>query len=144
MHVFVPSDRTKIVFNVDTHVGRNCPNSTEDVLLVQFLMRKAVSKTLMDRPALRQRVLRVQMSGTCDETTIDGIRAIQERMKEHNPGTIIDGRVSPAKGAIYGDATWTIITLNSTVRNSYPETWPRLQDFDDCPVSLKQRVPSIL
>jgi hypothetical protein len=144
MHIFVPSDRTKIVFNVDEHVGPNCPNATEDVFLVQFLMRKAVAKALADRPLLRQRILRVQVTGKCDPATVDGIKAVQERMKEKNPGTIIDGRVSPAKGTIYGDGTWTILTLNATVRGSYPETWPRLQDFQDCPAPLKQRVPSIL
>lgn len=144
MHMFVPSDRSQVLFNVDAHVGVSCTNKAEDVLLVQFLMRKAAVRSLQDRPAIRQRLLRVPISGTCDDPTIDGIRAVQERMRERNPGSVIDGRVSPAKASDYGAGAWTIVTLNYTVRSDFPETWPRLHDFSDCPGLLKTRIPAIL
>lgn len=88
MHVFVtkPVDRNApIFFNVDAHVGQNAANSTEDVLLVQFLLRKNAEHLAGTSKAARigdliNRMRKVPLTGTCDPATVDGIRAYQEGM----------------------------------------------------------------
>lgn len=148
MHLFAQTQAPNlpIFFNVDSSVGQGGANSNqEDILLVQLLLKKAAERPPATVPAsTTQRVARVTLSGTSDSATIDGIRAIQERMRERNPGTIVDGRVSPARGVSYGEADWTIVTLNTHCRRAFPEVWPRLQDFRDCPPQLRARFAQLL
>lgn len=143
MHLFVPQGYGHLVFNVDGKVGQNCPNNPEDVLLVQFLLPKAVEKTPMDWER-RERVNKVPTNGYCDDLTTDGIKAVQEHMREKNPGTVVDGIVSPAHGVVYGEGAWTIVVLNTTIRENYPDVWPRLHDFPDCPGPLAEKVKKLL
>src|SRR4051812_40527622 len=92
MHVMAPrpSDPSiPIFFNVDASVGEKGSNSSvEDILLVQFLTRragKAAGPTVS--PDRRERMLNVAPTGVCDRETIDGIRAVQETMKQRIPST---------------------------------------------------------
>ena len=89
-------------------------------------------------------MLKVAATGRADAATIDGIKAVQETMREKYAGTIIDGRVDPAQGYRYGGAVWTIVSLNRSLRSHFPEIWPRLHDFPDCPGSLKQKIAAML
>jgi hypothetical protein len=149
MHVMAPrpSDpQVPTFFNVDTSVGERGSNSSvEDILLVQFLIRKVgqtAGPTLP--PDRRERMLNVAPTGTCDRETIDGIRAVQETMRERHPATIVDGKVSPARGYQYGAAAWTIVSLNVTVRRHNLKVWPRLHELSDCPSLLRDRFPAVL
>jgi hypothetical protein len=135
-----------MLFNVEASVGKFGQNSKpDDVLLVQFLLRKCaeISEVAVN-PARKARLLQVPTTGFCEENTIDGIRAIQEQMKEKNPGTVVDGRISRAQGYIYGGGAWTIVTLNASIRREFPNIWPRLQDFGDCPAPLAERIRAIM
>jgi hypothetical protein len=146
MRVFVPppNDVIPMMFNVDKHVGPACPNLADDVLLVQFLIRKSAERTPDLPPDKKARMSKVPTSGICDAATIDGIKAVQERVREKHPPNVVDGIVSPAKGTNYGTGIWAITILNSTVRLDFPERWPRLQDFPDCPPALSVRVRQVL
>jgi peptidoglycan hydrolase-like protein with peptidoglycan-binding domain len=127
-------------FNVDSSVGNNGTNSNRaDILLVQFLIRKlSVLAASNLSPDQRARMGRVTVDGMSGPITIDGIRAVQERMREKQPGTVVDGRVSGARGRHqYGAGVWTIVSLNSSLRKRIPSVWPRLQDLPDCPAALK-------
>jgi hypothetical protein len=149
MYVSAPqprNDQLPLFFNVDTSVGQNGSNSsTEDILLVQLLLRKAAEPaTALLRPDRKQRMLKVALTGMVDAATIDAIKAVQEDIKEFEPATVVDGKISPAKGYQYGGNHWTIIHLNSTVRRHFPSVWPRLHDFPNCPLLLKQKVAQVL
>jgi len=145
MNVFLPGPGDHLIFNVDAPVGPGT-GSTEDILLVQFLIRKVAEKRLNAHPALKARMLKVPLSGVADAATVDGIKAAQEYLKAEPGygGTVVDGRVSPARGISYGGGVWTICVLNNTVRDLYPELWPRLQDFDGCPVAVGAKAQKIL
>ena len=146
MHLLMPKPSNTFVpifFNVDAAVGNQGANATEDVLLVQFLLRKSAGAAGLSA-SRKTRLLKVKVNGTCDADTIDGIKAAQEHMREKEPGTVVDGRVSRAHGYDYGGGFWTIATLNRNVRRDFSNVWPRLQDFSDCPASLKTRVAELL
>ena len=147
MYVMAPrpsEGQVPIFFNVDSSVGHKGANSSpEDILLVQFLIRKAGDSSPNLPPHQRERMRNVAPTGVCDPETIDGIRAVQETMRESHPGTIVDGKVSPARGYRYGAGIWTIVSLNVTIRKRFPQVWPRLQDFADCPPLVKKRVVEV-
>ena len=142
MHILAPQpprNDIPIFFNINSSVGHQGQNSKrEDIMLVQFLIRKSAEKDSAGiKPDQRQRMLRVVADGQCGPITIDGIRAVQETMKERNPRTVVDGRVSPARGYIYGGGFWTIASLNTAFRKRYRQNWPRLQSIADCPGLLR-------
>jgi len=87
---------------------------------------------------------RVPQTGQIDQATIDGIIAFQSARKREHPGTIVDGRVSPASHYRYGGDLFTIVAMNGYIRKFAPQVWPRLNDFSDCPGMLKAKIPQIL
>ena len=61
------------------------------------------------------------------------------------PGTIVDGRVNPARGVLYAKGgEWTIVDLNAVFRRFFPKISLRLHDHPKCPALLKTRVPQVL
>lgn len=142
-----PRPELPIFFNVDSSVGQGGDNSNrDDILLVQFLIRKAGETASPTLSAERKaRMLKVQATGIIDDDTIDGIRATQEHIRQSKPGTIVDARVSPARGYDYGGGgSWIIMFLNLQMRIAFPRVWPRLQDLGDCPAELKPRLQQVL
>jgi hypothetical protein len=148
MHVLAPRPSNPLIpiyFNVDAPVGQGGVNSNrEDILLVQFLLRKAGDSSPEVPPHRREVMRNVAPTGVCDPETIAGIRAAQEVMRDKNPGTVVDGRVSSARTYQYGRGIYTIVSLQVTLRRKFPKEWPRLDEFADCPPELKKRVPEIL
>src|SRR5262245_39916937 len=121
MHVVAPRPPDRqipVFFNIDASVGEKGANSSlEDILLVQFLLRKAGEAAgPVVAPDKKEVMLNVAPTGICDPETIQGIKAFQETMRERIPGTIVDKRVSPARGYQYGRGVFTIVSLNVTVR----------------------------
>ena len=142
MHLLVPHGYSHLTFNVDSHVGPGCPNKIEDVLLVQFFLSETAGLAI--EPVLKSKLTKVPKSGTCDSATIDGIRAFQQSFHDRNPAQVVDGIVSPAKGASYGGGAWTIVLLNVNVRDANSGAWPRLQDYIGCPPILAARTQELL
>lgn len=151
MHVKAPEPpdpKLPIFLNVSASVGNQAANAnSDDIILVQFLLRaiaETLPATVPGGQSRRERMLKVPLSGSIDPATIDGIRAWQEGAKEMSPGTVVDGRVSSARGYLYGGAMWTIVHMNAVFRAHFPRMWPRLQDHPSCPAPLKLRVPLVL
>ena len=144
MHVLAPKPTNKaipIFFNVDSTVGNRGANSNKnDILLVQFLIRKSAELAIGTlRPDRRQRMLRVTPDGRVGPLTIDGIKAVQETMREKTPSTVVDGRISPARGYHYGGGFYTIVSMNNAVRKRRLTVWPRLQDLPGFPAAIKPK-----
>lgn len=154
LSMFQPIDpRTPLFFNVEWSVGKGGQNATEDVLLVQFLLRLIGEIVPAGGPEGEKdlQIMRsVLCSGTCDQKTIDGIMAFQRDMRRKISSTIVDGRVSSANGYHYGSGVFTIVAMNGFIRenvpkvNGAPTIWPRLQDFKDCPPALKTKISTLL
>jgi hypothetical protein len=149
MHVLTTTISSfPLILNVNTSVGRGGQNSNiEDILLVQFLLRKLVERMPATTPAGKaadEVMRRIQFTGAADPTTIAAIEAFQQSQRAAVSGTIVDGKVSPAHGIAYGGGAWTIAQLNFFIRKSCQDVWPRLDKFGDCPGLLKSRIPQIL
>lgn len=126
-----------VYFNVQAHVGQNKFNLFEDVMLVQYLFKKLAEAGVPPGNAeLRTEMAAVKVTGAFDDATRDAILAFQK-----DRGYTPDGVVSPAKnGGGYGSGMYTIWLMNAFVRDSFPKVWPRLQDFADCPPTIKANV----
>ena len=146
-HLFAPqpSDpELPVFFNVDGVVGAApAQNKREDVLLVQFAFTVIAATPLStSNPLVIQAAKAVTLSGVADPATINAIRTFQEsRKSKSGPGTVVDGRVSPAKGGYsYGGGLWTIAHLNESLQDRNIKIWPRIDQIAGCPGELQQMV----
>ena len=146
MHLLLSGGNRGVVFNVDAPVGPGCPNKFEDVLLVQFLL-KNMGDLFITPEDRRERFDKVTTSGSCDKATTDGILNAQEMFRDQTWGTIVDGKISVARGLSYGSTNlhWTIVDLNLCVRaQDINRMWPCLGDFNYCPPLLNFKAKQLL
>ena len=143
-HLFKPQPsfvQLPVFFNVDAVVGAApAQNNREDVLLVQFCFQSIGAAPRSDAPAeLTAAAKAVTLSGTADSATISAIRALQKATAR--PSTVIDGRVSPAKGGYsYGGSVWSICHLNNLLQDRFLDCWPRLDKIPGCPQEIVSMV----
>lgn len=112
-------------------------NDAEDVFLVQYLFNLLGRDPTDPNSATWKTVL---VTGVIDSLTINAIVRFQQRRQKFLPGTIVDGRVSPAKGYAYGPSFYTIALMNEFVQRDFYEQWPRLDRMPACPVKVKDMV----
>jgi hypothetical protein len=139
-----PDPGLPVFFNVDADVGAPpARNLREDVLLVQFLFQEGARtpSSKADQKVVNA-ARAVQVTGIIDPATVTAIRVLQEVGKARRPGTIVDGRVSPARGDYaYGpQAFWTIVVLNNAMQNQHLDIWPRIDRIPGCPPELRAMV----
>jgi len=143
-HLFVPTPTLEdlpVFFNVDAVVGAQpAKNNREDVLLVQFafnvIANNPVSTT---KPEFLAACKQVKVTGIIDNETVSAIRVMQ--LKQSHPGSIADGRVSPAKaGLSYGQAFYSIAILMNSLQNRNVDVWPRIDKIPGCPAELAAMV----
>ncbi len=147
MHVVAPrpsNPQIPMFINIDSTVGKGMAASVEDILLVQFLLRKVGDSALAMDTDKKEAMRNVAPTGVCDDETVIGIKAFQESIQQKLPSSAVDKKVSSAHGYSYGRGVYTIVHLQVTVRRLFPKVWPRLQDFADCPPLLKKRVAEVL
>lgn len=132
-----------VFFNVDHAVGTMpATNLREDVLLVQFLLTVMAKNPPPGRsPQFQAALGEVRFSGVADDATKNAIRAAQEEAKRFQPQTVVDGRVSSAKGYSFGQSSnWIIVHLNESVQESNLSIWPRIDQIPGCPEEIKKLV----
>ena len=144
--LFVPTPASRalpVIFNVDGVVGAfPAENKREDVLLVHFALAVIAKFPFPETPpAIISAAKAVKVTGVIDDATIVAIRTYQQDYKREKPGTIVDGRVSPARGSYrYGTGLWTISYLNRSMQQRNVGIWPRIDRIAGCPTELQQMV----
>jgi hypothetical protein len=147
---FLDDKTFPIFYNVTLPVGPGCPNRRDDVLLVQYFLRK-----LFNSPRGRDDFFEdVAVDGICGPITSRAIRVFQKRQNRLGNPCVVDGRVDRARGAFtnIGDTVYTILWMNHTYRlvlkdeNKPPDLRdpPRrffdLDQENDCPDELRAAI----
>src|SRR5262245_36479658 len=96
------------IYNVDQPVGLGCPNRTDDVLLVQVLLKRFFELQASARPPGPPLVV----NGCFDPTTFYWVVHLQYIVS--SAGLTVDGRVDPAHGGStpHHHRAYTIFYLN--------------------------------
>ena len=119
-----PEAETSVFYNVVHAVGKNCPNLSDDVKLVQYLLKIYYEAVSVDfRPQGNMTV-----DGVCGPVTRNWILKFQLDCSYEHPGEIlVDGRVDRIRNqSLYGSISKTIYTLsflNSSAAHYNPEGW---------------------
>lgn len=105
-----PDDKAKII-NVSASVGANGVNNSEDVIVVQALLKYALGERREYWDAEFP-----EPSGAFIDSTARLIKKFQRHNnRAQNVRVAIDGRIDPVKGGAYAQGTkkhWTIYSLN--------------------------------
>lgn len=102
------------IVNVANRVGPQEMNSPADVRLVQRLIRMGAAGSQVGA-----RIGVPAASGSYDAATGFWIYHMQTTQRSAHPQQIVDGVVSPARGAMYSRSdTWAIILFNLLAKNS--------------------------
>ena len=115
-------------WNVDGAVGLNGANNEDDVLFVQWCLYK-ISRWESRPERLRNALRNTPVNGLCTgregDPLIASIKTLQTEQK-----LLVDGRVSPARGAVYmrhGDRHHFLVHyLNAVLRQMHPTHYPRI------------------
>jgi peptidoglycan hydrolase-like protein with peptidoglycan-binding domain len=85
------------MWDIDAPVGKNKANRSDDVRLVQGLLRAIVASGMSHAPAIpRFRTPLLHVSGVFDESTESQIKMFQQAMNHKHPGRYqTDGVVTP-------------------------------------------------
>lgn len=125
-----PEADTKIFYNVVHAVGKNCPNMSDDVKLVQYLLKIYYEQASPDcRPNGTMTV-----DGVCGPITRNWILKFQFDCSADYPGEVlVDGRIDRIRNqSLYGSISKTIYTLsflNSSAANYDPKGWAATPAF---------------
>lgn len=103
------------IVNVLQRVGPEEPNDMADVRVVQRLIAMA------GRGSRASRIGLPAVTGSFDAATGFWIYHLQNVQRRSHPQQIVDGIVSPARGATYaGNDHWAIVMLNSLAKDKNP------------------------
>jgi hypothetical protein len=97
-------------YNVSAAVGNHCHNMVEDVMLVQFFLKKFYERFPSPKGELK-------VDGVCDPVTSTWIKAFQTLMKNtvHPDGIISRARTGTPRSS-KTQTVYTIIWLNKFIR----------------------------
>lgn len=120
-------------WNVDGPVGLNGANREDDVLFVQWCLYKISrweSRPERLRNALRDTPVNGHCTGREGDPLVVSIKAVQSQQN-----LLVDGRVSPARGAVYrhqGDSHHFLVHyLNAVLRRMHPAQYPRIDNMPE-------------
>ena len=130
-----------LFYNLDTAVGKGCPNQRDDVLLVQYMMM-----VNSQSPPGRISLSAASISGLWD-TYWDGyLDYYQNEWKKAGVPTWQDRRIDPAlpaknkgRGPLH-HTQYKILTLNVSYAERRPTDFSRMAEAKDCPGALRSAI----
>lgn len=127
-------------YNVTKAVGKDCPNEKEDVLLVQFFLKRIYMSSMMKAQTPNGSLV---VNGKCDEVTCNWILKFQIDMKNGGLDCYPDGVVSKAGNlksnwnTSVGETNYTIRLLNNGLRTLDPVLYQSLAVSPEVPFELR-------
>jgi len=118
-----PGTKMPVFYNLVHAVGKNCPNMSDDVKLVQYLLKSLYAKLSPAKPSGE-----IEVTGACDSTTMNWILQFQMQAAKQNPGKIlVDNRIDRIRQKDFigslSHTVYTLAALNASCITYCPEAW---------------------
>jgi hypothetical protein len=163
-HIKKVEDRSyPFIYNVDMAVGvfkqaydfgtpdgplvtqEEQPNKRDDVMLVQYLLKRVYQAGEMASPQLKggkADPASLEVDGYCGPKTRSAIEHFQLEMMFNGRNIATDGCVDPERGLVSSitETGYTITWLNKYFWILYPALAPNLAIDYECPALLKEKV----
>jgi hypothetical protein len=131
-------------YNVESAVGRYCPNQSQDVMLVQYFMRELGNHPdftgMPGRPAKP-----CPVDGSYSEDTQAWINWFQQLLRSNALSVATDGRIDPARNpdanstSTISHTRYTITHLNGSFRKRFHNKHDHLESDSSVPAVLRAK-----
>jgi hypothetical protein len=130
------SQALPVYFDVSQRVGQNCPNNRDDVMLVQYLLKKSFQGTQRWSPVVPPSGARID--GNFSYYELYSILHYQLSNAYTGRGGFIDGIISPTHGHLHtvNNVQYTIIYMNLTLGAFHPQVLANPSSDPDIPQAL--------
>jgi hypothetical protein len=138
---------------VTTLTSKYQPNKRDDVMLVQYLLKRVYQQGQNAQPPLKSGVgdphspASLTIDGVYGPKTQSAIEKFQLEMRRNGQKIATDGCVDPEKGesstASISKTEYTISLLNKYFWQMYPTIAPDIRVDPECPIELKQAVSNV-
>lgn len=130
-------------YNVDSAVGKNCPNQTLDVMIVQFFLRElSAHPDFMSHGRPSQPCAVDGWYGPNTQAWIDWMQAF---FKSKGMSITVDGRIDPAPNSDWdakssvSQTKYTITHINGSFRKRYKTRHDHLENDLGVPSALRAK-----
>jgi len=122
------------IYNVNMAVGKNAPNRKDDVMLVQYMLKRIYEKPVYERAALSKPQSVMVVDGFLGPITIQWITRFQLDARDRfGFRVVIDGRVDRSTAT----TTYTIDHINNAFKGHYPEIHEKMPVHPDVPAEVR-------
>ena len=125
-----------LFYNIDSPVGKYCPNQAADVYLIRFLLKRINNAQEINGPYKNLPVI-----STWDQQLSDAILWFQKTVKNAGKSIATDGRVDPSP--TIGSGHYTVTYLNATYMKRYPQYKHRFESDPEFPNALRPAVEHV-
>ncbi len=133
------SDEEKKFYNVSMAVGLNAPNQRDDVMLVQYMLKRVYEKPVYPKFTLSQQRGEMTVDGICGPVTARWIGHFQTDVRTTGANVLVDWRIDRALAgmASISGTEYTIHLLNDAFRAHYPDIYENMQGDPDVPPEVR-------
>jgi hypothetical protein len=122
------------IYNVSMAVGRNAPNRKDDVMLVQYMLKRIYEKPVYKKGTFSKQQTVMVVDGLCGPITIQWITRFQLDCRNGFGHSIaVDGRVDRSSEL----TKYTIDYINHAFVSHYPEIWENMSVHPDVPAEVR-------
>jgi peptidoglycan hydrolase-like protein with peptidoglycan-binding domain len=137
----------RVVQNVTKSTASYEPNKRDDVMLVQYLLKRVYQQGQTYNPPLKgDGIASLKIDGVCGPKTQSAIEHFQMEMRRTGRSIATDGCVESERGSSqYSSISktgYTISWLNRLFWDLYPELAPDIRLDPECPPELRQAINS--
>jgi len=129
----------KKFYNVSMGVGPNAHNRRDDVLLVQYMLKRVYEKPSYPKIQLTKQQGPMIVDGICGPITARWIRHFQDDLRNAGAKVLADGRIDKALAgmASISGTEYTIHLLNDAFRGHYADIYEKMPVHPDVPAELR-------
>jgi hypothetical protein len=130
----------KVLYNVTMAVGPNAANRRDDVMLVQYMLKRIYERPKYSNFTLSPQQGTMIVDGLFGPTTARWIRHFQTDVRIAGGNILVDGRIdSDTESGIstISETEYTIAFINYAFRSHYPEIHAKMPTHPDVPAEVK-------
>jgi hypothetical protein len=132
---YTADDQTqKRFYNVNMAVGKNAPNRKDDVMLVQYMLKRIYEKPVYQKATFSKQQSVMLVDGLCGPITTQWIGRFQMDIRDGwGCSIVVDRRVDRAPK----EAEYTISYINYAFKGHYPEIHANMPIHPDVPAEIR-------
>ena len=124
------------IYNVNMAVGKSAPNRKDDVMLVQYMLKRIYEKPVYEKATFSKQQSAMVVDGFVGPITMQWIGRFQMDIRDGwGCSIVVDRRVDRAPGGTGPE--YTIDYINYAFKGHYPEIHANMPVHPDVPAEIR-------